>query len=208
MLKLDKERLIHDLKAAGVEVSSINDLMKMKASDRELIPIILRHLQEINDETDKEFLVRCLGVKGFYEATRTLLVEFRNASNLTYKWAIGNSLSIIRDRSAFDEYVSISRDRNNGISRQMIVVTLGLLKDERAIPVLIELLNDPDVAGHAISALSNFPDPAIIPHLRPFLESKVKWIRNEAGKSIAKIERLLRDPQHSACDKRTPKPEL
>jgi HEAT repeat protein len=188
MVALDKEKLISDINQLGYNIKSIDDLKKIDTNNKDVIPILLEHLCRINDEQDKEFLVRCLGVKGFNEVTEILLKEFKNSSNISYKWAIGNSLSLIADKNSFADLIQIVQESEHGIARQTIVDTLGKLKNKQAIPVLINLLKDDDVQGHAVIALSKFKDPSSIPYIEPLVSHKVTWIRNAAKKAINKLE--------------------
>ena len=56
--------------------------------------------------------------------------------------------------------------------------------------ILISLLDDDDVDGHAIAALSKFKDIELIKYIEPFLNHKMTWKRNEAKKAIKKLEKL------------------
>lgn len=190
MERLDQETLIKEIREKGIEISSVNDLLNINIKHRNIIPILLKYLNIVSDENDKEFIIRCLGVKGFVEASKTLINEFYKSSNILYKWAIGNSLSIISDIDSMPELIKIAREKEHGISRQMIVDGLGNFKNEDVKNLLIGLLNDDEVVGHAISALSKMGDKALIKHLEPFLTYKVKWIKNEAKKAINKLEKL------------------
>lgn len=87
----------------------------------------------------------------------------------------------------FDTLSKIVTEKEHGTSRQMIVVALGKMRDIRAIPVLLKILNDDDVTGHVIIALSNFSDENIISHIELYTSCKNSWIRNEAKKAIKKI---------------------
>lgn len=187
MSKLNKEKLLQDVRENGVEISSINDLMKIDKNYKDLVPIILKYLTQISDESDKQFLVRCIGVKGFNEVTKPLINEFLKSSNVHYKWAIGNTIYNIMDKGALDTLLKIVREKEHGIARQMIVLAIGKMGSQKAIPILLELLNDEDVTGHVITALSNFKDTTLIPHIEPFLNHKIKWISSEAQKAIKKI---------------------
>lgn len=189
MGRLDKEKLIQEVREKGVEITNINDLMKINMRYRDLIPILLKHLNEVTDECDKEFIVRCLGVKGFVEATRPLISEFYNSKNVTYKWAIGNSLSIISDRESLKDLIKIVQEKDHGIARQMIVDGLGTYNSDEIKAVLVSLLNDDEVVGHAISGISKIGEKALIKHIEPFLAHKVKWVRDEAKKAIKKLEK-------------------
>jgi len=150
---------------------------------------LLKYLIEVTDVNDKEFLVRCLGVKGFCEATKPLINEFYKSNNVTFKWAIGNSLSIISDIDSVPELIRIVQEKEQGIARQMIVDGLGAYKSDDVKEVLVNLLSDDEVAGHAISGISKTGDKALIKHIEPFLTHKVKWVRTEASKAIKKLEK-------------------
>lgn len=189
MKDLDKGRLLREVREQGVEIDSINDLMKIDAKYKDLVPILLKYLQEFDDETDKEFIVRCLGVKGFKMASKPLIQEFYRSDNSLYKWAIGNTLSIIQDENSLPDLLRIVQEKQHGIARQMIVDGLGCFKSEAVKDVLIKLLDDDDVVGHAISAIRKMNEPDLIKHIEPFTDHKVTWIRNEAKKAIKKLQK-------------------
>lgn len=187
--RLDKEKLIQEVRGKGIELFNINDLMKINIKYKNLGPILLRHLNEVTDESDKEFIVRCLGVKGFVEASKPLINEFYKSNNVTFKWAIGNSLSIISDTESVPELIKIAQAKEHGIARQMIVDGLGAYNCDDVKTVLVSLLNDDEVVGHAISGISKTGDKALIKYIKPFVTYEVKWVRNEAIKTIKKLER-------------------
>lgn len=192
MKTLIKEELLEEVRAHGIEINTIDDLKHINMNYRELVPILLKFIERIDDEEDKEFLVRCLGAKGFSEATPILLNEFYRTSNTLYKWSIGNSLALINDRNALDDMLSIACEKDHGIARQMIVDALGSFNDPRVVPVLVGLLKDEDVVGHAISALAKTGDASLIERIQPYTNHKVKWIRNEAIKAIKKLSKINR----------------
>ena len=187
MQSLDKKKLIADVLNAGYEIQTIDDLMKISKQESDLIPILLEHLASVTDEGDKQFLVRCLGVKGYYQATKPLIQEFYQASGGSYRWAIGNTLSIIADKSYSREMVAIAKNRDYGMSRQMIVYDLWKFDDPEIKEVLVSLLDDETVVGHAIHALRRLGDPTVIKDIEPFTSHKMTWIRNEAKVAVAKL---------------------
>src|SRR5208282_5959703 len=65
----------------------------------------------------------------------------------------GNAISIVADKNNFDEIVDLVRDKRHGITRDMMVLRLPRLEPHKAVPVLIELLADDEVAGQAVIAL-------------------------------------------------------
>lgn len=191
MTILDKEKLLIEIREKGVEISSIDELMHINNKYRDLVPVILKFIKSVDSESDKEFLVRCLAVKGFYEASSTLIQEFYSADNLTYKWAIGNTLSIISDETKVPEMLKIITDKKHGISRQMIVEGLGFFRTDEVKAALIDLLSDDDVVGHAIIALSKIGDMTAIKHIEPYLSHKVSWVRKTAAKAIKNLSKQV-----------------
>lgn len=187
MVKLDKEKLLKEIREKNIEISSIDELIKIDKKYKDLVPIILRHLELTDDESDKQFLVRCLGVRGFTDVTETLIKEFYEASSVSYKWAIGNSLLNIMNKESLETMIKIAQETEHGIARQMIVVAIGKMKQIETLPVLLNLLNDEEITGHVIIALSNFKDQSIIPFIEPYMNHQVKWISNEAKKLIKKL---------------------
>lgn len=189
MKTLDRIQLINRIREKGVEIENIDELKMLGKKDRDLVPILLEFLDLVEDENDKEFLVRCLGVKGFYEATGQLLREFYNTEKITYKWAIGNSLAIISDESQLNEMIKIAIEKKHGIARQMIVDGLGSFRSDEVKEVLVNLLTDDDVVGHAINALSKVGDKSTKKYIEPFVTNKVAWIRKAAIKTLKKLDK-------------------
>jgi len=87
-----------------------------------------------------------------------LIKEFHSAPGFdtSYKWAIGNALETVADKSVVDDLLEIASNPRYGAAREMIVCALGKLKDPRILDVLIALLGDEGVRGHAITALGNW----------------------------------------------------
>lgn len=189
MQHLDEKKLIEDVRKAGYEIQTTDDLMKISKEEAYLVPILLEHLANVSDELDKEFLVRWMGVKGYYQATKPLIQEFYQAKGNSYRWAIGNTLSIIADRSCSHEMVEIAKNRDFGRSRQMIVYDLWKFDDPEIKDVLVSLLNDETVVGHAVHALRRLGDPSVIQYLEPITSHKMTWIRNEAKAAIKKLSK-------------------
>jgi hypothetical protein len=138
----------------------------------------------------KESIVRTLSVpwaKGFAEAA--LLAEFRSASdseNLGLKWAIANALEVLATDKIFDDIVELVRDKRNGRAREMLAMALGKMKNPKAVNVLIGLLDDDEVAGHAIIALRKLNATEARPYILPFIKHPKPWIRREAKKALNK----------------------
>ena len=186
------DELIKEVNTYGYDYKTINDLLKIGKKDKILIPVLLKWIDKFEDPRDKSWLARCLTVKGYTDATERLLnLYFEFADNKSRQWTVGNALGVIQDKRYIDEYIKIITNKENGHSRQMIVEGMGAYRDEEKVKkVLISLLDDDDVDGHAIAALSKFKDIELIKYIEPFLNHKMTWKRNEAKKAIKKLEKL------------------
>jgi HEAT repeat protein len=71
----------------------------------------------------------------------------------------------------------------------MLAVALGNMRDPRVFKVLLNLLGDPQVQGHVIIGLRKLGIAAARPYLEPFLKHEETWIRKEAKRAIAQIDR-------------------
>jgi hypothetical protein len=85
-----------------------------------------------------------------------------------------------------DDMIRLAADRSYGHARQMVVLGLGKLKNnDRVVPVLLDLLDDEDVAGHAAMTFGKRRPYKRVP------PSSVSWKGSREGTS--KNGRLRRD---------------
>jgi len=71
----------------------------------------------------------------------------------------------------------------------MLVIALGKMKNPHAVDLLIELLGDDEVVGHALAALGKRRDQKARPCIERLLNHPKAWVRGEAKKAIAKLNR-------------------
>lgn len=183
--------IIEDLQAEGYHVDSLDVLRQSGARYTNAIPILLKWLPKIADVNVKESIVRTLSVPWAKpKAAAPLISEFRGAPDSSVcglKWAIGNALEIVADNSVFDDLIELVKDKRHGTARQMLAVALGHMKDPRAVDVLIELLDDEQIAGHAIIGISKLRAKKARPQLEHFLTHTKAWVRKEAAKALSKM---------------------
>jgi HEAT repeat protein len=191
----DAAPVLADLRNAGLEVDSFRALLTTKKLDfRKAIPVLLEWLPRLTNTHVKETIVRTLSVPlAKPMAARPLVEEFRRTddSAALLRWAIGNALDVVADDSVADEMIELARERRYGKAREMVVSGLGNLRDARAIPVLIELLKDDVVSGHALAGLAKLKPPSARPYIEPMLKHPKAWVRKEAKKVLARIDRVL-----------------
>ncbi len=190
------EPVVVDLRRFGIDLKSLDDLISAPIEEyRDGIPALIGWLPRIDNRAVKKAIVRALSVKEAKpDAVPILLEEFVAASesdDLGLAWVIGNALSVVADQSATDEIALLVRDRSHGRAREMLAVALGNIGSPEAADVLIGLLSDEEVAGHAVVSLRKLAPPSARDALEPFADHPKTWIRKEARKAIAKIDKKL-----------------
>jgi hypothetical protein len=179
--------LVADLREMGFDIHSIAELMN--GEYRDAIPILGKWLVATTNLDLKEVIVRALSVPQARPLVRLLIQEFRNENVPAVKWAIANALSIVADDDVFDDIYELAQDRRHGKSREMIVLALGNMADTRARCLLLDLLDDETVAGHAIKALGRNGRPEDSSKIAPFLRHSKSWVRQESRRTLDKIRK-------------------
>ena len=176
-------------------IKSVFDLVNSRRAYPEAIPVLLECLALAKEPWIKEGVVRALTVKEARGKAETALVtEFRAVppnpkANLGLKWTIGNALSIVATDAVFSDLVDLLKDKQNGRSREMLAVALGNMKNPAAVDVLINLLNDDEIAGHALMGLAKLKAQKSRPYIERFLNHPKPWVRKEASKAFAKLNK-------------------
>jgi HEAT repeat protein len=196
LARLALEPIINDLNKLGISVSSLTELPALSVTDDRYIPILLDWLPRTPDVDIKEGIVRALTVpQARRVAAPTLIREFLRAPSgeSALKWAIGNALAVLSDEAVLSDVINILRDRTHGSSREMFAVSLGNMKTQKAVELavetLLELLDDPDLTGHAIMALGKLKAAVALPALERLLNHPKAWVRKEAASAIRKIRK-------------------
>ena len=180
------EPILKELSAAGCTVRSISAL-RGRPEFSYCIPILLRWLESVENIDIKEELVRALSVPwAGSEAVSALLLEFVRAEG-PVRWAIGNALEVAATPEFVESLLDLARERGYGSDRQMIVLALGKLGAEKAIPVLLELVDDQDVAIHAVMALGRLRAQEARSKLAVLAASGTSLLRKEAKKALGRI---------------------
>ena len=176
-----------------LQVRSIDELYRKPLDYRAAIPVLIKWLPLVSNRDVKLAIVDALAVKWAKPAARPLIEEFRKAphEDISFKWAIANALAEVADDSVFEEIVELVRDKRHGAARVMLPIALAKMKDPRAVDVLIELLDDEVVSGQAVRALRLLAPPEARSALERFVNHPKTWVRNEARRALAKIDKKL-----------------
>ena len=184
--------ILRDLADLGYAVRSLDDLRISKKEYREAIPVLIKWLTQIGNAKVKDSIIRTLSVPWSKpEATPVLIKEFELASSLEnsgLKWTIANALAVVADDSVLDKIITLARNPQHGKAREMLVLALANMKNERAKSVLISLLKDEDVCGYAIMALGKLGASSAASEIEPFLAHPKDWVREEARKALVLLK--------------------
>jgi hypothetical protein len=182
--------LIDELKQLGFKVETLADLRHQPQDYTDAVPVLLYWLTKVENKVVKEEIVRCLTVKKAPPIVGAALVqEFLNSEDRFSKWAMGNALSAVADKSILRELLTIAEDKRHGTARQMVVVGLGKFPEDAVYETLLRLLKDHDVRGHAVMALGKLAYVPARDELIPFLDHEKAWIRRKAKQAIAAIDK-------------------
>lgn len=175
--------LLETLEAAGVRTEDFglfaSGAVETTFDDGRAVPALVEWLPRVRDPVLKEIVVRSLAgqKEARPEGGRALVAEFRRLPStdewLSVKWAIGDALATVADETLAEALLTLVQDRSHERARERLCDALVRTKDSRAPDALIGLLDDPEVAGHAISALRSLGPKSSLPHLqraRPKLE--------------------------------------
>ncbi len=188
-----------ELRDFGLEFGISSQTYSFMPKHKEtILPLAIKYYQQakkqLKDNEQNHFL-KFFHSKGFEEVIPMLIEDFHSPSTQNpTRWFIADCLYQIRSKKYIDDYLKIISNSAYGMDRQMIVLLIGKLKVEKAIPVLINLLDDSDVTGHAINALSQYKREEIRPYFERFLNHKNSYYRREAQKAIKKLD-TLKDPK-------------
>ena len=185
--------LVAELRQAGYEVNSVDQLRREVRSYRSAIDILLRWLEMVRDLEAKESIVRALSVPWSGKRAAVVLVtEFGAVPNEgplaeSLKWAIANGLEILAEQSLMQELCELALDRRHGKSREMIVMALGKIPCPQTEAALLQLLNDKDVDGFAATTLARIAGDRYRALLERFTKHPLAWVRKDMAKLLRRM---------------------
>lgn len=171
----------------GFEFQVLNQAEVLLPKYKEtVLPIVIKYYKKAKLKNEKRYLLGWFHHRGLEEAVPMLLEDFY--SNNADRWAIGDRLYQIRSRQYVDDYLNIISDSSYKEDRQMVVLLIGKLKVESAVPVLIDLLEDTSVRLHAVIALGNFKKEAFRKYFERFENSTNSALRKAAKTALKKLD--------------------
>lgn len=191
---LDQGPILAELRGVGLVAESLADLRESGVQYRDAIPVLLRWLPKVGDPRLKGEIVRALSVPWAKPlAIRAMIAEFREVSveddpsGLGLRWTIGNALRVLFDDAHYEALVDLAMDHRYGRAREMLVLGLAKSKNPQVVDVLLALVDDSGVDGHAIQALATLRAAAARPAFEMKLDDRRTWVRKTAQKALERL---------------------
>ena len=184
---------VKELRALGFEFETANQAVGLIPKHKKaIVPVAVKYYrlaQELEKPNEQNYFLRFLHIKGLDDVVPMLLEDYysEKTEDLT-RWFISDCIYQIRARVFVKEYLDIVSSRKFGQNKQMIVLLLGKLKEESAVPVLIDLLEDEDFRLHAICALGQFKREEFRCYFERFRDSAHPGWRKYARSAIKKLD--------------------
>ena len=153
-----------------------------------ILPIVIKYYKKARLKREKQYLLKWFHHRGLEEVVPMLLEDYCSDDLNVDRWAIGDCLYQIRSKKYINDYLRIISDASYGQDRQMVILLVGKLKAEVAIPVLIDLLEDEGVRLQAIAALGDFKRGDLRPYFERFQNSKHPGWRKYAKSALKKLD--------------------
>jgi len=179
--------LVDALKSIGLKVHSVWDLVSAPDAHPRVISVLVDHLQRTYPTRVREGIIRALSIPEAKEAAQTLVHSFKLETNPDLRWTIGNAISVVAGTEDLESVLSLLRDASFGPARDMLIHGVARIRGADAIPDLIAMLHDADLATQSIIALGNLGAHQAADHVRPFLKHKDPEVRKEARGALRKI---------------------
>jgi hypothetical protein len=193
--------MLDELRETGVNTEEFGVFRRAGGQplDERAVPVLLAWLPRVEDSRAREAIARSLtgeAKAGQLGAGRVLVAEFpRPENDFAAKWALGNALASLADASVADDLIALLREQEHGRAREMLCEALSRTRDPRAPAVLVELIDDDDVAGHAIACLRGRRWNDVLVEARPKLEAAASrptasaFTRTQAARALEALAR-------------------
>jgi HEAT repeat protein len=119
-----------------------------------------------------------------------LVAEFRRERRKTLRWTIGSALYEMASDEVVGDLLKLAGASSYGEARQMIVLGLGKVSARPpVVRLLVALLSDDDVIGHAVIALGKLRASSARAEIAALSRHPKSWIRREVKKALERIGR-------------------
>lgn len=190
--------LLSDLHHVGVDVDDLWQLVNTRERYDDAVPVLVDWLAHLDERVPYEYrarieepLVRALIVPAARKTAPPVLIErFKlpeTEPRRSVRWVIGHALETLAGDEYFSELEALARNWTYGRDREAMLRAFGRSKNPRAVPLLLDLLDDEDVVAHAVEALGSHKDPRSRIPLERLLTHERPLVRREATKALKKL---------------------
>ncbi|MBO9045807.1 HEAT repeat domain-containing protein [Curtobacterium flaccumfaciens pv. flaccumfaciens] len=185
----EQSAILADLRALGYDFSSLSAFAQSGIRYEDAVPTLLEWLRKVRTPMMQRAVARTLTNPSAKGAAMPALVDaFRNFTDEAgTRWAVGNSIETAYVDTYFDDVAALALDPRYGRARQMVALALGKSKRPEAVDVLLQLMDDHDISGHAVFALSTRSNPQAREALEEKLTDDRPWVRKKAALGLRKI---------------------
>jgi hypothetical protein len=152
-LRVEQARLLDELRESGLDIHLVAELLTLRTSYSQAIPILLRHLLLPYSEATRETIARALAIRNDPEVLKAwpiLLAEYIKTPSVPgkssgAKMGLAVALSAVATDAVIGDVVSAAKERSNGVSRILLLSALKRSKNASAQQALIDLASDPEL---------------------------------------------------------------
>ncbi|WIE83497.1 HEAT repeat domain-containing protein [Curtobacterium sp. MCPF17_021] len=185
----EQSAILADLRALGYDFSNLSVFAQAGVRYKDAVPLLIEWLRKATTPAMQQDLARALSNPSAKGTAMPALIEaFRNFTDEAgTRWAVGNSIETAYVDTYFDDVAALALDPQYGGARQMVALALGKSKRPETVDVLLQLMDDHDISGHAVFALSKRPNPRAREALEEKLTDDRPWVRKKAALGLRKI---------------------
>ena len=138
--------LREELRAAGIIVESVWDLVNTNVPYPSALPILLEHLHRPYPAAVREGIARALAVPEASFAWDVLTQLYRNEQEVRAKDGLAVAISAVANDEVIGDLIALIRDTRQGPSRLLLLRALERSSDPKAYKTLVELAPDPNLS--------------------------------------------------------------
>lgn len=179
------------LKELGYEFEVLDQVKGFLPKHKKyIIPIAMEFYKQTNLEQDKRYFLGLFHYKGLDECIPMMLEDMYSESiSVSIKSLIAENLRAIHSPKFIDDYLRILSMKELSDSRNPIIVLVGDLKVEQAIPMLLSALDeDKNITTNVLEALGKYKKDELKIYFEKYLNHKNKYYRREAKKALQRLE--------------------
>jgi len=149
-LRQAERPVVEDLRAIGISVESVWDLVNVPSDYPKAVPVLREHLRKPYPPAVRDGIARALAVPTTRENGWDVLVdEYMKETVERVRQGLAAAIAACATEDDLDQVLSLARDPANGESRGLFLLAFGRIGSPKARAAVMELGGDPDLAYDA-----------------------------------------------------------